>query len=123
MHVRFSSPAMSAVVYELLVNAKKFHPTGTPSLQCALSRTSSGEICVQLSNDGPNMTPHQLKQVFTPYFQGEKYHTGQLPGMGLGLSMVALLVWQVGGTCKMRNNRDSSGVTVELTFPSSSMDL
>jgi len=32
-----------------------------------------------------------------PYYQAEKYHPGQVAGVGLGLSVVASLVWGVGG--------------------------
>jgi two-component system cell cycle response regulator len=119
MMVPFSLPAMSAIVAELLGNAKKFHPTGKPFIRCAFSSVSPDTLRMHLSNDGQILERHQLANVFTPYFQGEKFHTGQLPGMGLGLSMVALLVWRIGGKCCMCNNADDSGVTVELIFPSS----
>jgi nitrogen fixation/metabolism regulation signal transduction histidine kinase len=37
--------------------------------------------------------------------------------MGLGLSMVAALIWEAGGDCKFRNREDGPGVIVELALP------
>lgn len=115
--VRFSAPAMTAAMIQVLGNAKKFHPEGNPRLLCALEETEVGGICINLFNDGAPIPPDQLTKAFIPYFQGEKYHTGQVPGMGLGLPMVAQLVWQAGGACAIRNASDNSGVTLELAFP------
>jgi nitrogen fixation/metabolism regulation signal transduction histidine kinase len=52
-----------------------------------------------------------------PYYQVEKYFTGQVPGMGLGLAMVSALVWQVGGACQMYNREKGPGVVVEIQLP------
>ena len=37
--------------------------------------------------------------------------------MGLGLSLVATLVWSVGGSCVIENSVDVPGVVVEVTVP------
>jgi nitrogen fixation/metabolism regulation signal transduction histidine kinase len=55
--------------------------------------------------------------VWSPYYQDEKYFTGQMPGMGLGLAMVAAIVWGVGGTCRIHNREQGPGVVVELVLP------
>ena len=55
--------------------------------------------------------------MWTPYIQGEKYFTGEAPGMGLGLPLVATLVWQVGGEVRLANRTDGSGVEVTLLMP------
>lgn len=52
-----------------------------------------------------------------PYYQGEKYFTGQATGIGLGLSMVASLVWGLGGSCRLYNREPGPGVVVALTLP------
>jgi len=53
------------------------------------------------------LSPGQLAQVWMPY---------QVAGVGLGLSVVASLVWGVGGTC-MFNREGWPGVIVELVLP------
>jgi two-component system, cell cycle response regulator len=55
--------------------------------------------------------------VWSPYYQGEKYFTGETAGMGLGLPTVASIVWAVGGTCRLYNRNGELGVVVELIVP------
>jgi signal transduction histidine kinase len=55
--------------------------------------------------------------VWSPYYQGEKFFTGEMAGMGLGLPGVASLVWEVGGRCRIYNQPAGPGVVIELTLP------
>ncbi|NJN95863.1 MAG: sensor histidine kinase [Anaerolineales bacterium] len=75
-----------------------------------------------MADDGQVLPPEQLAKVWTPYYQAEKYFTGQVAGMGLGLSMVAALVWRVGGVCRMYNRPAGPGVVVELVVPLQNID-
>ena len=59
----------------------------------------------------------QLKKAFEPYFQGEKGFSGQVPGMGLGLSTLRSLLWEVGGDCSLSNRTDLEGVVLTLLVP------
>jgi len=52
-----------------------------------------------------------------PYFQAEKCFSGEVKGMGLGLAMVARLVWGSGGNCRLYNRDDQPGIRVEVTLP------
>ena len=49
--------------------------------------------------------------------QGEKDFTGEVPGMGLGLSTVNTIVWGAGGSSRIMNREDRPGVVVRLTVP------
>ena len=68
-------------------------------------------------DDGLSLSPEQIANAWMPYYQGERYVTGNVPGMGLGLSTVAALVWEVGGQCRLANRVDGTGVVVELSSP------
>ncbi len=74
-------------------------------------------IRLQIRDDGLRLSPKQLAGIWTPYYQGDKFATGEIQGMGLGLSMVASLIWNVGGTCRAYNRIDIQGVMIELTLP------
>jgi K+-sensing histidine kinase KdpD len=113
-----SKRAMELVLWELLENAKKFHPTQDPTVGILVSRASSREISLQVRDDGLTVSPEHLGKFWTPFYQGEKDFTGEVPGMGLGLSTVAMLVWEVGGTCCAYNREDGPGIVIDLTLPS-----
>lgn len=115
--VLLSHRAMELVLREILENSKKFHPEQTPVVEVWVSHANSKEVRFQIRDNGLTLSPEHLGRIWTPYYQGEKYFTGQMPGMGLGLAMVATLVWGVGGTCRAYNRQDGPGVVVELVLP------
>ena len=116
MYVTLTHSAVELILREIFVNAKKFHPNGTPELTIDIAAVS-GNIRLKISDDGLTLSPEQLANIWTSYYQGEKYFTGGVAGMGLGLSMVASLIWEVGGTCRAYNRTDSQGIVIELVFP------
>lgn len=112
-----SEPAMECVIWELIENAKKFHPTNSPTVTVELLPNGAKSVLMRVSDDGTSLTPEQIDKVFMPYYQAEKYFTGEVPGVGLGLTMVSRLLWEVGGSCRFANRTDGSGAVVELTIP------
>jgi CheY-like chemotaxis protein len=111
-----SREALELIVAELFENARKFHPTQTPAIEVVATR-ASGAVSIDVRDDGRSLSPDQLARAWQPYFQGERYFTGQTPGMGLGLPVVATLMWRVGGACRLYNREPAPGVCVGLTIP------
>jgi two-component system, cell cycle response regulator len=107
---------LELVMAQLFENAHKFHPDGTPDAFVSIS-LHDDVLRITVTDDGQHVPPEHLDLVWIPYFQAEKYFTGNVPGMGLGLSTVAAMVWEAGGSCRMRNREDRDGVIVELEFP------
>lgn len=116
VNLPISQSALEQVLFELLENSQKFHPTHTPSITITATETRAG-VRITVADDGLTLSPQQLQWAMTPFLQGEKYFTGETPGMGLGLSLVAAIVWQVGGEVQIRNRRQGTGIVVELWFP------
>ncbi len=112
-----SNRAMEWIIWELLENARKFHPQQAPTLALEVERCGEQAIRLQVADDGITLTPEQLEQVWVPHYQAEKRFTGRVAGMGLGLSLVASLVWEVGGACHLFNRSDGPGIVVELVLP------
>ncbi len=112
-----AQPTIELILGELLENAKKFHPRHAPAVEVLVFGAQGEKACIQVRDDGVTLTPEQLARAGTPYYQGEKYFTGEVAGMGLGLARVATIVWAVGGTCRITNRDDLPGVVVELTVP------
>ena len=109
--------SLELVLREILENAKKFHPTHSPTVVVQITRPASVTVRLSIQDDGITIPPERLAQAWDPYYQGEKHFTGEVRGMGLGLPLVATIVWQVGGQCRLYNREDGAGVVVELTLP------
>jgi len=115
--VALTYDALESILYELLLNARKFHPEKNPTVEVSIGQTDEGFIRMRVVDDGQTLSPEQLEWAWLPYMQGEKDFTGELPGMGLGFPMVATLVWKVGGDLHLRNRPDGKGVIVEMKIP------
>lgn len=110
--------AFELVLGELLENSKKFHPEQTPRIEIMVEPVGmENMIQVAVKDDGIRLTAEQLNWARLPYFQGEKFFTGETPGMGLGLPTVTSIIWQVGGQVTISNRADCPGVVVSLSIP------
>jgi signal transduction histidine kinase len=109
--------AMEMVLHEVMENAVKFHPQKTPIVAVKIFTVDEGKVCISISDDGLTLTPEQIRKVWLPYFQGERYFTGSVPGMGLGLPTVASLVWRAGGQVRLSNKETAPGVQLDILLP------
>lgn len=114
--IPISEQNLQTVLDEILENAKKFHPTQNPNITVIVKDMPSDKISIQVVDDGLTLSPEQLDSIWTPYYQGEKFFTGEVSGMGLGLPMVASLVWSANGHCQAFNRPTGTGVVIELIF-------
>ncbi|MDY6992491.1 MAG: ATP-binding protein, partial [Pseudomonadota bacterium] len=111
-----SSQAIELILKELFENSKKFHPEESPQIHIELTLFAN-RLRLRFSDNGVSLSPQQLAQMWLPYYQGEKYFTGEVAGVGLGLAMVASLVWEVGGQCRGYNRTQGHGIVIELMIP------
>ena len=114
--LQIAPAAMETILVELLENALKFHPRRSPTVEISAQRRGNG-VAVRIMDDGVSVPPEALANVWMPYYQNEKRFTGEVEGMGLGLSMVRSITWECGGHCEMINRPNGSGVIVELKLP------
>ena len=115
--ITLSPLQFETVCRELFENARKFHPRRQPALRLTAAPGAGRTLRFTLRDDGVNLAPDQLAQVWTPYYQGEKKTTGEVAGMGLGLSVVKSIVVSKGGSIKLLNNPDGPGIEVSLDLP------
>ncbi len=113
-----STESMELILWELLENTRKFHLENNPSVEIELSTNPHKKHTVLVVRDnGRGIPAEHLRKVWEPYYQVEKNFTGEVAGMGLGLSAVASVVWGVGGQCVMRNRSDGEGVEAIVSVP------
>ncbi len=111
-----SRHGLTLILGELIENAHKFNPRQDPAIEIAVAPNHNA-IKLHVRDDGLSLAPDQLARVWLPYYQGERFFTGQVPGMGLGLPMVASLLWRIGGSCRISNREPGPGVDVEICIP------
>ena len=75
------------VLEELLENAYRFR--GTEALRV---RVTVGENFMEVIDNGAGIPPEERKKIFEPFYQIYKYFHGNIPGLGLGLTLVKKLV-------------------------------
>ncbi len=114
--INISSSNLELILRELSTNAKKFHPRQFPTIQVSVTSQEANNVILSFSDNGQSMSNQELNRVWTPYYQSEKYFTGEVKGMGLGLPMIARLLRNRGGHCRLLNREDQPGIVAELTL-------
>ncbi len=112
-----SPQAINIILHELVENAAKFHPLHKPRVEVTLKEAEPGCVLLRMEDDGVTLAAEQVEQIWKPYYQAEAGFSGNVPGMGLGLPLVASLVVGAGGHVHFYNRSPGPGVAVELTLP------
>ncbi|MFG2672611.1 sensor histidine kinase [Streptomyces sp. NPDC048445] len=108
-YVRAEPAALERAVVNVLDNAVKFSPPrGT--IDVVLHR---GELTVR--DRGPGIPADELPHVFERFWRSPSAR--QLPGSGLGLSIVARTVQQSGGEIGLRPADDGNGTVATIRLP------
>jgi signal transduction histidine kinase len=85
---------LQQVFANLLSNACKYNrPGGTVTLGCR--NDGGGHVCVSIADEGPGIAAEGLAMLFQPFKRLAQ--TADIPGTGLGLVVVRLLVEQMNG--------------------------
>ncbi|MGW3246911.1 sensor histidine kinase [Streptomyces sp. NPDC001070] len=103
-YLRAEPSALERAVINLLDNAVKFSPpAGTIEVEL-----HGGELTVR--DHGPGIAPEELPHVFERFWRSTSARS--LPGSGLGLSIVARTVQQLGGTVGLHPAQGGGTVAV-----------
>jgi signal transduction histidine kinase len=96
----------------LIENAYKF---GAKELKVK-GHQENGTITIEFSDDGPGIPPEDRERVFDRFYQIDKDFVGQIPGAGLGLTMVKETVQAHGGRVWVESTR-GKGSTFFVKLP------
>ena len=98
-------------IANLVTNALNHTPSGTPIEVGA--HLTNGNATIVVRDHGPGLDPEALAHVFDRFWQADRARVGA--GAGLGLSIVAGIAHQHGGTATAANHPDGGAVfTVEI---------
>ena len=115
--VPLSLQGLEIILIELFENAYKFHPTNSPQVTVSLQHGRPGYVILRCEDDGVTLAPTQIEQIWKPFYQAEAGFSGNLPGSGIGLPLIATIVIGAGGHVHFYNRNPGPGIAVELTLP------
>ena len=110
--VEFDATLIERVLYNLLENAAKYTPEGTPITIDA--EVSAGNLVVTVSDTGPGIPHGQEELIFEKFTRGSRESTA--PGVGLGLAISRAIVDAHRGIIRAANN-PAGGASFSFTLP------
>ena len=98
-------------------NAVKFHPGPVVHIDVVFRHDRiTKEFEVAVRDDGPGIPAPIQRDIFSEFIQRDDDLTGNVQGMGLGLSFVKGIMGLFGGRISL-DSRSGQGTTVRLLFP------
>jgi signal transduction histidine kinase len=114
LRVAAHPPLLREMVWNLIDNALKYSPPGTPVVLRAFAE--DGNAALAIEDRGPGIAEADLPHVFEPFFRSGGA-TG-VSGSGLGLAVVARVATAFGGRVAAEN-RPGGGARLTVVLPAS----
>jgi signal transduction histidine kinase len=108
-HVRADQEELAAIVDNLMENALKYSPAGSP-VEIG-SEVNGGRAVVRVADAGPGIPEAEREAVFERFYRGQA--AGGTGGSGLGLPIAAALARRWGGKVRLRE-RAGGGTVAEI---------
>ncbi|HYM97979.1 MAG TPA: ATP-binding protein [Candidatus Sulfotelmatobacter sp.] len=108
---------LGQVLDNLLANADRFAPSGTP-VQIETRQEQTGYASVRVIDRGPGVPPELRARIFERFVRGDSRDTAeQASGTGLGLAIVKGLVEAHAGSVALEDAPDGVGAVFRFTLP------
>lgn len=112
--VACASGALYQILQNLVGNACKYRSPDRAleiTIEC---RRRDDEVALVVADNGIGMAPEAVRRAFEPYYRAAP--TSEIPGAGLGLSIVRRMVEALGGRCALSSEL-GKGTRVEMFLP------
>jgi two-component system sensor histidine kinase KdpD len=110
--VEMDATLIERVLYNLLENAGKYTPPGTPIAITA--EIAGADLAIRVIDRGPGVPGGQEESIFDKFTRGRS--ESATPGVGLGLAISRAIVVAHRGSISAKNNADG-GACFTLTLP------
>jgi two-component system sensor histidine kinase KdpD len=104
---------LGQVLDNLLANADRFAPAGTP-IMVEVARQDAGLAAIRVVDRGPGVVPAMRERVFERFVRGDGQDSS---GTGLGLAIVKGLVEAHAGSVALDQSPDGTGAVFRFTLP------
>jgi PAS domain S-box-containing protein len=109
---------IAQVVTNLVENAAKFSPEGSPILIEA--KTDQNNLVISVADQGFGMEPSVISKLFDRFYQAQQVVSGNAHGTGLGLSICRAIVEAHGGKIRVES-QVGKGSKFSFTLPLSGL--
>src|SRR5688500_548173 len=106
---------MAQVLGNILNNAAKYTPAGG-RIRLAV-KGQAGRVTISVKDSGSGIAPADLPHVFDLFMQSKLHAAHAAGGLGIGLSLVRVLVQMHGGTVEARSEGLGKGSEFIITMP------
>lgn len=105
---------MEQVIFNLLDNACKYAPSGTPIKVWAIA--TAQHVSIEVADQGPGIPPEDREKVFDMFYRVQA-EDAQVAGTGLGLAICRGIVEAHGGTIKAEPGLHGAGTCIIIHLP------
>lgn len=113
--VPMDAERMGTVVRNVLDNALKYSPPGSPPVTLTW-RIEGNRAEIAVSDHGVGISPEAIHRVFEPFFREDDSRSRSTGGFGLGLSLCKAIIAAHDGTIAIDSTPDA-GTTVTIRLP------
>ena len=100
-----NSHLLYRAIFNLIENAIKYNrPGGWVSVRL---EQNGADVRIRVEDTGTGIEADALPHIFEPFYRADPSRSQQIPGSGLGLSVVKLIVERHGGEIKVTSQRES----------------
>lgn len=114
--VKMDEKMLNLIFSNLADNSIKFNDKETVKISISVSLIEKGFIAITFSDNGIGIPSEEYERIFEKFYQIEKSFTGQVEGVGLGLSLVKKLAETSGGSIKVESKL-GEGTNFIFTLP------
>ncbi len=98
----------------IVENAVKFNVDPAAKVVIHAARGEESSLVVSVADNGPGIPSEHADKIFRRFYQIEKFHTGNVAGVGLGLPLARRLIERHGGTVELDSSAEK-GSTFRIT--------
>ena len=111
--VRADREAIEEALVNLLTNAAKYGPEGSPIRVTVACR--GDRVSIAVSDRGIGIPPADVERIFAGFYRGEQARERNIPGLGIGLALARKVARAHGGDLVVAST-PGAGSTFTLTL-------
>ncbi len=118
--VRFDKHELDLILDNLIDNAVKFNDNPQIRIELAAAHDAAANVVtLTIADNGRGIPPEEFGHIFDAFYQVEKYYTGQVEGVGMGLATLRRIVEREHGSIAVHSTL-GQGTTFTCTLPCAS---